>query len=71
MCHINERAISEFFRCLKPGGHLQISIPFTLTAATVTRAVVQPDGTIKHLAPPEYHFDPLDQSGALCFYHFG
>src|SRR5262249_53490302 len=26
---------------------------------------------ITHLLPPEVHGDPLDQGGALCFYHFG
>ena len=29
------------------------------------------DGTIEHLHPPEYHGDPLDPGGCLCFHHFG
>jgi 2-polyprenyl-3-methyl-5-hydroxy-6-metoxy-1,4-benzoquinol methylase len=67
-----QRAIAEFFRCLRPGGCLLISVPFTLTSAsTVTRAIVQPDGSIKHLLPPEYHDDPLDRAGVLCFHNFG
>ncbi len=25
----------------------------------------------KHLLPPEYHGDPLDPRGCLCYHHFG
>jgi len=67
-----ECAISEFYRCLRPAGHLLTSIPFHLDfEATVTRAVVQLDGSIKHLLPPEIHGDPLDPAGVLCFHDFG
>jgi SAM-dependent methyltransferase len=66
------RALTELFRCLRPGGMLIITVPFFLwSAITVTRATVDAAGAITHLLPPEVHGDPLDQGGALCFYHFG
>ena len=66
------QALTEFFRCLRPGGTLVISVPFLLqSATTVTRATVESSGAITHLLPPEIHGDPLNQDGVLCFYHFG
>jgi hypothetical protein len=66
------QALAEFFRCLRAGGTLIITIPFSLwSAATVTRATIDALGTITHLRPPEVHGDPLHQGGALCFYNFG
>ena len=38
---------------------------------TRVRAVVEKDGSILHLHPPERHGDPLDRDGILCFYNFG
>lgn len=47
-------------------------VPFALNSqATVVRASLRPDGSIEHHLPPEYHGDPLDPEGTLCFYHFG
>jgi len=66
------QALAEFFRCLRPGGTLLITVPFhSQSAATVARATIDASGTITHLLPPEVHGDPLDQGGALCFYNFG
>jgi hypothetical protein len=66
------QALAEFFRCLRPGGALIITVPFSLwSATTVTRATIDASGTITHLLPPEVHGDPLDQGGALCFHNFG
>ena len=65
-------ALDELFRCLQPRGTLLITVPFALESReNVVRAVVSADGSIEHLLPPEYHGDPLDSSGVLCFYHFG
>lgn len=66
------RALAECFRCLKPGGLLLISVPFrTVSAETLVRARIGADGRVEHIEPPEYHGDPMNGSGALCFYHFG
>jgi SAM-dependent methyltransferase len=65
-------ALANLHRCLKPGGVLVMTVPFALLSPTHTvRATVGPDGSVRHLMPPEYHGDPLDPAGALCFYHFG
>jgi SAM-dependent methyltransferase len=65
-------ALANLFRCLRPGGTLLVTVPFALhSRENVVRAVQAPDGSVRHLLPPEYHGDPLDSSGVLCFYHFG
>lgn len=68
-----DRALAEFFRCLKPGGTLVITVPFRLDLAhTLVRARVGPGGDVEHLLPPEWHGNPIDpEGGSLCFYHFG
>jgi SAM-dependent methyltransferase len=65
-------ALAECFRCLKPGGLLLISVPFrVIFAETLVRARIGAAGDVEHIEPPEYHGDPMDGAGALCFYHFG
>jgi SAM-dependent methyltransferase len=65
------KGFAECFRCLKPGGKLLFTVPFTSKPNTLIRAKVNSDSTISHLLPPEYHGDPLNSKGCLCFYHFG
>jgi len=64
-------ALSECARVLKPGGKLLLSVPFHRGPDHLQRARVRDDGTIEHLLPPEYHGNPLDPRGCLCFHHFG
>ena len=33
--------------------------------------LVGPDGAVTHHLPPEYHGDPVDNAGCLCFQVFG
>ena len=67
-----KEALKECLRCLKPGGILYFSVPFVKTAEkNIVRAYVSKNGEVKHLLPPEYHGDPLNPNGCLCFYHFG
>ncbi|MBL6082729.1 class I SAM-dependent methyltransferase [Belnapia sp. T18] len=64
--------LHEFARCLRPGGRLLMTVPFALGSHPhVIRAELDADGGIRHIMPPEYHGDPLDTSGVLCFRHFG
>jgi SAM-dependent methyltransferase len=64
-------ALRECARVLKPGGKLLFTAPFHRGERHTTRARMRSDGTIEHLETPEYHGDPLDPRGCLCFYHFG
>lgn len=65
-------ALKELCRVLSPGGSLVLTAPFRLDLAqTLARARIQADGSIEHLHPPEYHGDPLNPDGVLCYYHFG
>ncbi len=65
-------AISEGYRVLRPGGRLLVSAPFAAGQQEhVIRARVLPDGSINHLLPPEYHGDPVQSTGCLCFTYFG
>jgi hypothetical protein len=39
--------------------------------ATRVRAKMSQDGVVTHLLPPQYHGDPVSDSGCLCFQDFG
>lgn len=67
-----QKAFQECFRCLRSRGHLLFSVPFLRNAPqTLIRARVLPDGKIEHVLPAEYHGNPINEQGSLCFYHFG
>jgi SAM-dependent methyltransferase len=72
--HIPEysKAFKEAARVLRPGGKLVFTVPFDAgLQAHQIRAQVLPNGEIEHILPPEYHGDPMSQSGVLCFQIFG
>lgn len=65
-------ALQEMARVIRPGGTLLASFPFdTNMAFTVVRASIESDGSITHHLPPEYHGDPVDNAGCLCYQVFG
>jgi hypothetical protein len=66
-------AFAEFFRCLRPGGVLMITAPFSWDSDDhVIRAVKRESGEIEHLLDPEFHGNPLDmERGSFCFRYFG
>ena len=67
-----KQALAECYRCIKPGGVLFFSVPFVQTSEkNVVRAYVSEIGEIVHLLPPEYHGDPINPEGSLCFHYFG
>jgi SAM-dependent methyltransferase len=61
-------AFRESARVLRPGGAHVFTVP--PSAATLKRATLE-SGHLVHLAPPEYHLDPLDAAGVLAFWNFG
>jgi glycosyltransferase involved in cell wall biosynthesis/SAM-dependent methyltransferase len=64
-------AFRECFRCLRPGGTLLFTAPFAYDKGQkVVRARMTDGGTIEHILPPEYHGNPVDPEGALCFRYF-
>ncbi len=66
------KALGECGRCLAPGGRLLLSVPFWLSRdQTHTRASVLASGEIVHHENPQYHGDPLNEKGLLCYYDYG
>jgi SAM-dependent methyltransferase len=66
-------ALQHCARVLRSGGRLVMTFPF-LGAENyehLTRAQMLPDGTIRHILPPEYHGDPIRADGVLSFRSFG
>ena len=62
----------ELARVLKQGGRMMWSVPFQPDRATnLRRASLDVDGRIVHHELPEYHGDPINSAGCLCFTHFG
>lgn len=67
-----KKALAECCRCIKPGGVLFFTVPFIRTSEkNIVRAYLSETGEIVHLFPPEYHGDPINPDGCLCFHHFG
>ena len=63
-------AFAECARTLKPTGKMLFSVPFDANSVrNKIRAQLQKDGTIDYLLPPEYHDDPRNPEGCLCFQH--
>lgn len=67
-----DRAIAEIARTLKPGGFHICTVPIVRKAApSVRRARRRRDGSVEHLAEPEYHGNPMDPDGALVTVDWG
>ena len=67
-----KKALSECYRCLAQGGTLGFTVPFRKNSEShLVRASIDGKGRIHHLLPPEYHGDPLNKDGCLCFQTFG
>lgn len=60
------------FEKLKKNGALILTVPFLINEEkNLIRAKVDKSGKIYHLLEPEYHKNPIDENGSLCFTHFG
>jgi len=66
-----EQALTEILRCLRPGGRVILSAPFIWhLPKTLVRASISQNGEIVHHEPPDYHGNPIDANGSLCYYYF-
>jgi Methyltransferase domain len=65
-----DRAFSEISRTLKPGGAHVFTVPWYYWKPTLVRAV-EKGGAISHVEPPDYHGNPIDESGALVVTEWG
>ncbi len=56
---------------LKKGGRMLWTVPFVVSNESNTIRAKIEGGAIQHILPPEYHGDPVNTEGCLCFTHFG
>lgn len=66
-----QKAFTEAARVLTDEGILIFHIPFYYREKTTVRAQLMEDGTVKYLADPIYHGNPLSADGALWVNDFG
>jgi SAM-dependent methyltransferase len=68
-----QRALSEFCRCLVPGGMLLLTVPFSYTNYDdMVCTVPKQDGTMAHRLEPEYEGNFVNlEAGSFCLRHFG
>lgn len=67
-----DAALREIARVLRPGGAHIFTTPLVNKAQpTAARALRADDGAVEHLAPPEYHGNPVNPDGALVTWYFG
>jgi GT2 family glycosyltransferase/glycosyltransferase involved in cell wall biosynthesis/SAM-dependent methyltransferase len=66
-----QKALSEIFRVLRPGGVLLMTIPFHTDLAKDRRRAKMTDGGIVHYMPEAYHGNPVSEDGSLVFTDFG
>lgn len=66
------RAFQEIARTLKPGGFHLFTVPLVNKSnPSRRRARLREDGEIEHLQDPQYHSNPIDQSGSLVTVDWG
>ena len=63
-------AVREIMRTLRPGGAHVFTVPWFRTKKTLVRALLS-DGVLQHLEQPDYHGNPIDESGSLVFTEWG
>jgi SAM-dependent methyltransferase len=64
-------AFREIARTLRTGGAHVFTVPWYWWKETLVRAVRANDGKIKNLEPPDYHRNPIDESGSLVVTEWG
>jgi SAM-dependent methyltransferase len=64
-------AYREIARVLKPGGRCVFTVPYHDNCGTIVRATRNPDGSLEHLLPPEFHSDPWRPDGVFTWRNYG
>jgi SAM-dependent methyltransferase len=64
-------AIREIARTLKPGGFHICTVPLVRQALPSRRRAVLRGSHVEHLAPAEYHVNPIDEKGSLVTIDWG
>ena len=67
------RALAEFYRCLKPGGSILMTVPFDLNQERhLVRSSIDKQGVVKHHETPLYYSNHIHkEQELLCYHHFG
>jgi len=65
------RAYGEVMRVLRPGGAHVFTTPKYKGLRRSEDKAIRKNGSIVHLAEPEYHGNPIDSSGSLVTVHYG
>ena len=65
------RGFAEIARTLKLGEAHVFTIPWYYWKPTLVRATRDTDGSIRHLAEPDYHGNPIDPKGSLVVTEWG
>jgi SAM-dependent methyltransferase len=74
MEHVNQPdvVLREVRRTLRPGGAYLFTVPtYKEKLTTERRAHYRPDGSVEHMAEPEYHGNPVSDAGSLVTFHYG
>lgn len=67
-----KKAIAEAYRTLRTGGSFLGSFPFDRNRyENLVKATVDEQGEIVYFTEPEYHGDPVNEKGILCYTIFG
>jgi SAM-dependent methyltransferase len=74
MEHVNQpdTVLREVRRTLRPGGAYLFTVPtYKGKVASERRAHYREDGSVEHMAEPEYHGNPVSDAGSLVTFHYG
>jgi SAM-dependent methyltransferase len=67
-----DQAAREISRVLAPGGiHIFTAPKFEELSKSYPRAVIDSNGSVTNLFPPEYHGNPVGDGKSLVTWHFG